>query len=241
MRTVAAILLFCCLADCFGQSAYLPHRRKAFQPVAAEGGGTPAFVGFTIGTDGSGVTTLAVTRTTTTGNLIVVGAGWEDAARTPTVSDTTGNTYTSIVQTNSGGQAYSILFYAKNITGKASEVITINFGASTDFAIVGAWEISGASLTAPLDQFATGITATGDPSSTHNVTTVQAVEVLCSVTKVYAGINLTQQAGWTEDSDNAGSKGTHFQHFTTSSAGTYKGESDLPSAEYSAICFGAFK
>lgn len=212
---------------------------KANVVFPAGGGGetTPEFVGFTLGESGS-AQLRTITRTTTTGNVLVIGATWEDEAQTPTVSDTSGNTYTTIVQTNSSGVMFSWIAYAKNITGKASEVITIDFGDSAPFTATGAWEFTDVSASEPLDAFSHG-TGTGTTAVTSDLSSGQDVVALVSLMKNYSGVAGSPQTDWTEDAD--GASGTHFSHRITSTQGNYHGGCTWASSQEYSGTVGSFK
>lgn len=208
------------------------------QPVAG-GGGTPAFVGFTAGSGTNPGSSTTVTRTITAGNLLAIGVGWEDADRTVTVSDTVGNTYTGIIKTNEQGVVWGQLFYAKNITGGASVVITASFGSSTASTLCSVWEFSGCSTTTPFDQEAKGRAGSGTAATTASFTTTQANEGLVALIKNFGGLSTTPQASWTEDQDSP--FGMEFQHIVVSSAGSYVGAGTLSGSEAWIALAASFK
>lgn len=104
---------------------------------------------------------------TVSGNTIVVVAGWDLSSegnlptQKPTASDNKGNTYelvTSIASTSStSGSSFGAgIFVAKNIVGGAGHQVTLS-DESPGFSAV---EISGASTTAPVADFAAAKDAT---------------------------------------------------------------------------------
>lgn len=244
-RSARAALTFFCItaaiAFCEQSSAQVGKGWRP--PVAATnslaagggGGGTITFVGVSNGTEESDGS-QAVTRTITAGNLLVIAYKHEDSASVPSISDSVGNTYTTVVRTNVTGNSYCGISYAKNITGGASVVITINFGGglSHNFSVL---EFAGASLTAPLDTFAHGV-GTGTAVDTFNMSTANASEGLVCVISRYNAGTVTEQATWTEDYDTSA---LEVQHLITTVSGTYKGSGTINSSMIWASCVAAFK
>lgn len=122
----------------------------------------------------SSVSTLATaSASTTTGNLIWVWANAQNSGATITVTDTAGNTYTQIgtpVQSNPGGGGvnYGYQFYAKNITGNASNVVTMH-GTFAGYTVIAMYEISGLDIVSPLVDNKTAA-GTGNPAATASLT-----------------------------------------------------------------------
>ena len=99
------------------------------------------------------VNSLAFTNPNTAGNLIVVYVAWNNTG--PVVlSDTRGNTYTSVAPATAWGSTNSWrsqLFYAKNISG-GDNTVTATFGtAITSFGKLLIHEYSGLDRNNPLD------------------------------------------------------------------------------------------
>ncbi len=137
----------------------------------------------------------------TSGNLIVVMVKFEGAATTVTVTDTAGNTYTPRTQRNDSGLNMQ-MFYATNVTGHATNVITIAYSASRDFNKAIAHQYSGMDTVAPYDQENYGFDNSGlnNTLSTGNMTTTQDDEVIVAMagefsaqTSYTAGINFTER------------------------------------------------
>lgn len=103
---------------------------------------------------GTSVATSAFATQPTAGSTVVVGVFWGiDTAtpNTPTVTDNAGNTYTPIGSNVGDDNRRGRLFEAHNIQTAASFVVTATFGANAIDLMVGAGEIKGAHLTAPID------------------------------------------------------------------------------------------
>lgn len=105
--------------------------------------GTP-----TVGNNGANDTTVAsAAKSTTTGNLIAVFVCAQEGAGTNTitgVADTAGNTYTpGTLYGSGGGGALAQWFYAHNITGNASNVVTATFSGNNRYKHIIQVEISG--------------------------------------------------------------------------------------------------
>lgn len=247
MRTILCILVWLLLATLdlcaasFGESIAFKGAAAIRPAAGGGGGGTPAFVDFTLGGGGSGsATQLKVTNTVTAGDTIIIGAGWEDTVATVSATNTAGDTFSVMTQTNAAGAAFSAMLYT---IASAGGTIThsVNFSAGSPYSRIGVWRLSGVTAM-DLDKW--GAAASGAPgtaASTATGSTANAVEVLVAVTKNYGGAAATPQGSWTEDSDNVASLGVHFQHYTTSSSGTYGGAATLGSSQYWSMNFGAFK
>lgn len=113
---------------------------------------------------------------TVTHNLIVVTIQAQllfSGTSISSVTDTAGNSYVAtpkspFANTASNNQA---IYYAKNITGNASNVVTVTFSGSTGYNCCAAYEVSGADQTAPFQNDQTGTAASGTTiSTTANVT-----------------------------------------------------------------------
>ncbi len=89
----------------------------------------------------------------TAGNLIVAVARVGNAADLPSLlTDTAGNTYVrAISQLNSGTPATLSIWYAKNILGNGSNVVTAKFPQNEPFSGIITLQYSGADKVVPLD------------------------------------------------------------------------------------------
>lgn len=86
----------------------------------------------------------------TTGNLIHVWINIQNVS-TVTVTDTAGNTYNEIGSAANNGANFVHHFYAKNITGNTSNVITIHFTGASGYTVIGVYQASGCDTSSPLD------------------------------------------------------------------------------------------
>ncbi len=134
----------------------------------------------------------------TAGNFIVVGVTYfkESGQSINTVRDNAsggGNSYTRATTVTAGNPGYvNEIWYAKDIKGNNSNVITVTFSSSVRYLSLTAAEYSGIDTVSPLDTTAisttqTGITVTSDP-----FTTIRANELIIG----YAQVSAAGQA-WT--------------------------------------------
>lgn len=141
-----------------------------------------------------------------TGNFIVVSVRAYSIKDNfvSSVTDTAGNTYTkatSILQSGDGLE----LWYAYNITGNASNVITANLDGSYRYRYIIAAQYSGVYTGGdPLDVTATGGHAGGSASITSGTfTTTQADElVVASATIAQSNTSWTAGSGYTKRADS---------------------------------------
>lgn len=156
----------------------------------------------------------------TTGNLIVVlwtsqeGSGGD----TVTASDTAGNTYTGLtIRGSGGGGASAKILYAYNITGSASNVITVTIGTSRRYMVATAMQFSGMDTTSGVYVGESGgvASATTTISAGSISVTGNAVAVGC-----FSSTNdrtWTAGSGYTEVYDGGGSHMSEYQIGTASS------------------------
>lgn len=129
--------------------------------------------------NGSASSIASTAQSHTTGNLIVVGVRWlrssSQDSNTPT--DTAGNTYALISQVDRSSDRIE-MWYAYNVTGNASNVVTVTFTAAATYRVIGVVEFSGV-LTAsdPKDQAPTGGGAAATSVSTGSFTPAESNEV----------------------------------------------------------------
>jgi hypothetical protein len=122
--------------------------------TSGEVGGTPAS------------TVAATAASHTAGNLLVVMTKASSAVTVTGVADTAGNTFvqcTASAANAGGGGGSSDVWYAKNITGNGSNVVTVTFSGTSAFTAVIVHQYSVASKTAP---FEVGQSGTGGPAVT---------------------------------------------------------------------------
>lgn len=149
-------------------------------------------------------TTVMSALNVTTGNLLVVNVRINNGA-TATVADTAGNVYTGLTQISPASVAGSRFFYARNIKGNASNVITVTYGANQASAVF-VWEISGAHKSTPFDKEASATTAGAATTLTTSAfTTTTANEIiLCAAQIGQVNITFTAGAGYALDSASTG-------------------------------------
>lgn len=157
-------------------------------------------------TSASSIATGATSSTT--GNLICVFVRRDPSGTITSVTDTAGNTYTSVVE-NTTGNPYLKCFYAKNITGNASNVVTAAFSGTIGYVWIHAIEVSGLDTSAPLDVYddkdGTGTTSL----VTDAITTASAGIILAAASQ--SGItDYTAGSSFTLTNGGIGSGGIHY-------------------------------
>lgn len=110
----------------------------------------------------------------TTGNLIYVWVNTQNGGVSGTVTDTAGNTYTQIgtpTQENpTGGTNWESQFYAKNITGNASNVVKFTASGIANYTAIAAYQVSGCDTVSPFVTSSTGTSSGGNPLTTGTLT-----------------------------------------------------------------------
>jgi hypothetical protein len=126
----------------------------------------------------------------TTGNCLAVFCTHTRNSVNYGVTDSAGNTFTKM--TTYSRNNYAEWFYAKNITGGASNVVTINFTSSnSDFPSIIVFQFSGVDTTAPADADVGSGSFINSPVTTPSYTTAQADEV------ILVGVNTNIANGYT--------------------------------------------
>lgn len=159
----------------------------------------------------------------TAGNLLVVLlSGW-NAETVSSVTDTAGNTYywtgqrSPYTNTDSG---FTEIWYAYNITGGASNVVTVNYSGTVTYREVTVYQYSGIDTSDPYDVGNTGGggSSSGTSQSTGSANTTQADEVIAAVYAEYDAGSCTAGSGFTVRYD-----GTYFcsEGRIVSSTGSY--------------------
>ena len=89
---------------------------------------------------------------TTNGNAIILGVTYGNVDPTITATDSQGNIYLQAVKTyDSGHRQGSAILYALNITGGASNKVTVQFSSAVAYLAVGVHEYSGILASSALD------------------------------------------------------------------------------------------
>jgi hypothetical protein len=136
----------------------------------------------------------------TGGNHIVCGVEWvKDAGQVVTgVADTASNTYTSVgAAVVTTGNLATELFYAENITGHGSNVITATLDAGAGFTTIACMQHSGVDTSTSLDTSATGTATTGGVVTSGSFDPVDDVMVVAVGCISFAPVNWTPSMGST--------------------------------------------
>lgn len=150
---------------------------------------------------GSSTTIDATAANHTTGNLLVVIArNGGTTGATHSITDTAGNTYIQLNTTlANNGLGNASFWYAKNITGNASNVVRCTYSTGCTFRGIIVVQYSGLDTTAPLDANPTPINTNanhaGETSNTFSTT--QADEVIIAAAAYDNGSALAGLIGGT--------------------------------------------
>jgi len=158
----------------------------------------PAYVQMAKGAaSATSTTTGAFPSATTTGNLIVVSISTNGTANAVTsVTDVAGNTYTKVWSVVNSSVT-SDLWYASNITGGASQTVTVSVSSTRATAVV-AHEYSGIAVTSPLDKSVTATGSSNSPASGSTSTTTVANEIVIGAVAMLGGTTtFTAGSGYT--------------------------------------------
>jgi len=132
----------------------------------------------------------------------VVVVSWYHTSATASVADTAGNTYTGKTVVQSPGNEQTRLFYAYNITGHASNVVTATFSATCPYRFLLIEQYSGILITDPFDVEANAHDeSAGTTATSATFTTTQADELIvvgvvspnCGAMTAGTGYTLLQQ------------------------------------------------
>lgn len=119
--------------------------------------------------DGSATTLAATAASHTTGNALYVAVVWSGNVNANIPTDTAGNTYVSTGQKASNGTSdHTEIFYAENITGNASNIVTAHFASAATFRRVMVHQVSGSATSG---SFTTGQGGTAVALAAASVTT----------------------------------------------------------------------
>ena len=125
---------------------------------------------------------ITCTLNVTTGNFVIVNLRCTQSSSVTisSVSDTAGNTWTVGSKLNIGTNTMIQSAYAYNVTGNASDVITVNYSSTAGFAQIWADQFSGIQTSStPFDSTATGTGGTSVTSGTYS--TVQNNELAYAI------------------------------------------------------------
>jgi hypothetical protein len=171
----------------------------------------------------------AFTSNNTSGNMLLCCVGvWKNGTFSdPTISDSQGNTWKLILSTPrqffNFAESCSYLFAAYNCAAGANTV-TVSVGTSSDIDIA-IHEYSGCATITPLDQIASGTTATAASVVAGTIQTQHANEVLFSFAydQSHGTQTYTPTTGWTgrEQTNNPGVESLRSFDRLVSATGTY--------------------
>lgn len=186
MRQTTSLILIAALW-LHGQLYAQGQQQLLISQKIASGGGPITFVQAKSAENSANAATAATgTFSSTTGNLIFVfgrtasgGAGTCGVSVTASASDTASNTYTVVAYKEPGDNVgCGVVLYAKNITGHASNVVTVTWNASATYTAISIQEWSGLSTTSPLDTSAVGNSGSGTTVTSGTFSTATANEVI---------------------------------------------------------------
>lgn len=204
-----------------------------------------AFTNATSGTSNTGATTLAATAANhTAGNGIVAVVAWSNNVNATIPTDTALNTYVSTGMKGSNGTTDHIeVFYAQNIAGNASNVVTAHFSASATFRRVIVYQFSGLSTTA---MFTTGeggsaAGATGTSIATGAWTPASANEVIVAgLGSSGTGSAITAGSGYTLQTNALGGD-TSAEYEIVSAIASYTGSFSWTGSQTAWAAAASFK
>lgn len=170
-------------------------------------------------------TVISPAQSHTTGNTLAALMQFQG----PTISsvtDTAGNTYTATTSspfTNVGGTNRQAIWYAKNITGNASNQVTATFAASYAYLTITVYEFSGCDTVAPFIADSTGTSASGTAIATGTLT-LSTSSVIVAIYESDAGPGSTGGTGYTKNTaDDNGFISDEYHITSTSEAASATG------------------
>jgi hypothetical protein len=138
-------------------------------------------------TGGAPSSLTAAATSLTTGNAIVVGARWFDPTSTVSVvsvTDTAGNTYAAgPAQLTSGSGEQLAIWFAMNMTGHASNIVSMNLSGTVQYWGIVHNQYSGLATASAYDTTANA-TSGGGTMTSSAFTTAQADELLFALAQV---------------------------------------------------------
>ncbi len=183
----------------------------------------------------AGTSIAASAQNHTSGNLIVVsaygyGGGYPYVS---SIADTAGNTYTRADRYTRDAAVCQEVWYAYNITGHASNVVTVTFNSSVIYRQIGVHQYSGGYISsAPLDVHSVGV-GSGTALSCSAVTTNYANELMFAFFTINQTPTFTAGSGFanrqntiigqTEDNTDLGAAGSETATMTSSISGNWAG------------------
>lgn len=180
-------------------------RKLILACVLCLGLSTPAAAAIALVNEASGSSTSSVASiatstalNVTSGNALVVFCVESTSTAAITVSDTAGNTFTSVISASPDASHNITGFYAKNVTGNSSDTVTCHFSPNQSFVAIVAIQYSGVATAAPLDASAQGSSSTaGTTATTGSFTTAVPNEVIVAGAGWEASPTFTAGSGYT--------------------------------------------
>jgi hypothetical protein len=140
--------------------------------------------------------TVSYAQAQTTGDLNVVAVGWNDTtASISSVTDSAGNSYQVAVPTGQGSALRQAIYYAKNITGSATNTVTVTFSQAATYPDIRIMEYANVDKTNPFDGGSTG-SGSAATANSGTVTTTAASELLVGAGMTH-GVFTGAGAGYT--------------------------------------------
>lgn len=175
-------------------------------------------------TDGTGTTVASDAKSTTTGNMLVAWVKYESVAapNVTSLADTAGNTWVEVAElTHTNGEPAGALYYALNITGHASNVVTATFGSSsTAWKRIIVEEFSGLATSSATDGANTTGEGTSETFIAANITTTTTGLVVMGVGGYQSLSGWSGVAGTPDFTIGATVGDTGFAYLISSSAQT---------------------
>lgn len=170
-------------------------------PAAAATAYVNSACGDASGAYGTAATSVATAATSLTGGNTLLVFTRQATGSVSSISDTAGNTFTAVTGSGnvSGSSTKMEFWYAKNVTGNGSNVVTANFSTSTGGRVVCTVQLSGASTTAPINYASAGRSVTTGTDITSNPYTTNAADaVLVACANIDATTDTwSTPSGWT--------------------------------------------
>jgi len=181
----------------------------------------------TVTSDTSPATSAAFGSSTTAGNLIfvtVVGDGGTIPTIT-SITDSKGNTYTKITDSQIGSAINMVAFYTKITTGGSSHTITATWNDTSENIRVVAQEFSGFTGNPTIDQVVVASGSSTTPASGATGTTARANEIVIGMLAKQGTTASVATAGTgfsnlvvVNDNDNAGQESQIVSSISTYNA-----------------------
>ena len=191
MRLIIAIALAGLLAVAGPSSAQMTLTGAGGTKVVASAGNQTALDGSNTST-GNTVTSGTITITTSNTNDLVVLCSENNGAGTPSITDTSGLTWTQI-----GTHTGTIdAFFAFSSGPLSSDTITVNYGTTVGFFSLIAFGVSGVPVSSQLDPNG-ALPGTTTSSTPLTLTTSNANDFLFACYSSNNGTGNNQGSGWT--------------------------------------------